>query len=80
MAGSLQIGVLKDNKVVAIGLLSNLTEEIKSNPQEYKGRPIEVTAMQFTDDGALRHAQMLRFRDDLTIYDCTWEKIEGIEK
>lgn len=80
MAGSLQIGVLKDNKVVAIGLLSNLTEEIKSKPQEYKGRPIEVTAMQFTDDGALRHAKMLRFRDDLTIYDCTWEKIEGIEK
>lgn len=80
MAGSLQIGVLKNNKIVAIGLLSNLTEEIKSDPQKYKGRPIEVTAMQFTDDGALRHAKMLRFRDDLTIYDCTWEKIEGIEK
>lgn len=78
MAGSLQIGVIKGNKVVAIGLLSNLPEEIKMNPQKYKGRPIEVTAMQFTDDGALRHAKMLQFRDDLTVQDCTWEKISEL--
>lgn len=79
-AGSLEIGVVKGDKVVPIGYLSGLTEEVKSNPAKYKGACIEVTAMQFTDDGALRHAKMVQFRPDLTIRDCTWEKLRGIEE
>ena len=73
-AGSLEIGLIKDNKVVPIGWLSNLTEEIKSNPNQYKGKVIEVTAMEINETGGLRHAKVVGFRDDLTIKDCTWEK------
>lgn len=75
MAGSLEIGVLKDGKVHPLGWLSGLSDEIKSNYKEYKGKCLEVGAMQFTDDGALRHAKMIQLRPDLTIQDCTWEKL-----
>ena len=78
-AGSLEIGVVKEDKVVPIGYISGLTDEIKANPQAYKGKCIEVTAMQFTDDGMLRHAKLTGFRPDLTIRDCTWEKIYANE-
>ena len=74
-AGSLEIGLIKEGKVVPIGYLSNLTEEIKANPEQYKGRPIEVTCMEIQETGGLRHAKMIGFRDDLTINDCTWEKV-----
>jgi ATP-dependent DNA ligase len=75
MAGSLEIGVLRDGKVCSLGWLSGLSDEIKSNYKDYKGKCLEVGAMQFTDDGALRHAKMIRLRPDLNIEDCTWEKI-----
>lgn len=76
-AGSLEIGLLKEEKVVPIGYLSNLTEEIKANPIEYKGRVIEVICMEIQETGGLRHAKMLSFRDDLTIHDCLYEKVFG---
>ncbi len=78
-AGSLQIGVLNgDGTIYELGWLSNLAESIKANAQDYKGHPIEVTAMEiFRDNGkiTLRHAKMLQFRPDLTIKDCTIDKI-----
>jgi len=77
MAGSLEIGVLRNNKVVSLGWLSGLSDEIKTNYKDYEGKCLEVGAMQFTDDGALRHAKMIRLRPDLNIKDCTWEKVFG---
>ena len=78
--GSLEVGVIKGNKVVPIGFLSGLTEEIKANYKKYKGRVIEVMAMEIDKEtGGLRHAKMIRFRDDLTIQDCTYEKIFGAD-
>ena len=76
-AGSLEIGVFKDGEIVPIGFLSGLTEEIKANVKGHSMYPIEVSAMQLTEDGALRHGKFLRFRDDITIQDCTWQKIFG---
>ena len=79
-AGSLEIGVVKGDKVVPIGLLSGLTEEIKANWQDYKGKCIEVTAMEVLETGGLRHAKLIQFRPDLSIKDCTWEKVFGETK
>lgn len=74
--GSLEIALVKRDKVVPIGWLSGVTDEIKANPMMYKGRCIEVSAMEIMEDShALRHAKMIQFRDDLTIHDCTWEKV-----
>lgn len=78
-AGSLEIGVIKNDKVVPIGYLSGLSDEIKTNYKDYKGKVIEVGAMEVLETGGLRHAKMLNFRPDLTIKECTWEKIWGNE-
>jgi hypothetical protein len=92
-AGSLEIAVLRkrvgrrckiDGKmyegmdIYPIGWLSGLTEEMKANPREYAFQPIEVTAMEW--DGichTLRHGKMVGWRKDLTLADCTLEKIDG---
>ena len=76
-AGSLEIGVSdsKNMKVVPIGYLSGLSDEIKAKWQEYYGRCNEIDAMQrHQETGGLRHAKFIRFRDDLTVADCTLEK------
>lgn len=75
-AGSLEIGVVKDDKIVPIGYLSGLTDEIKSNWKDYKGKCIEVGAMEIDNETkGLRHAKFLQFRPDLTVRDCMYEKI-----
>ena len=74
-AGSLEIGVVKENKVIPIGYLSGLSDEIKANYKNYKGKVIEVGAMEILPTGGLRHAKLIQFRPDLNIEDCTWEKI-----
>ena len=74
-AGSLEIGVLKDSKVIPIGFLSGLADEIKAQPSAMKFKCIEVAAMEILPDtGALRHGKLKRFRPDLAPEDCTWEK------
>lgn len=82
-AGSLEIGVIKNDKVVPIGYLSGLSDEIKANYKDYKGKVIEVGAMEVLYNNGkfsgLRHAKLVNFRPDLTIKDCTWEKIFGNE-
>lgn len=80
-AGSLEIAVIDDEgKIVPIGLLSGLTEEIKKNPKNYKGKCIEVSAMEMDTSvypPTLRHGKMIQFRNDLTINDCTMRKVLG---
>lgn len=82
-AGSLEIGVIKEDKVIPIGFISGLSDEIKANYKDYKGKVVEVTAMEILYDNGkfsgLRHAKIKQFRPDLTIKDCTWEKIFGNE-
>ena len=74
-AGSLEIGVLNGERIEPIGYISGLTDEIKANWKDYKGRCIEVAAMErHQETGGLRHAKFIRFIDDLTIKDCTLEK------
>ena len=74
-AGSLEIGVMKDGKIEPIGFLSGLADEIKANFKDYAMTPIEVTAMEVLETGGLRHAKMVRFRPDLSVDDCNWNKI-----
>ena len=76
-AGSLEIGVMKDGKEIAIGLLSGLTEEIKANPAAMRHQCIEVAAMEVLPTGGIRHGKLKQFRPDLAPGDCTWEKAFG---
>lgn len=74
-AGSLEIGLMDGDKVVGIGYLSGLTDEIKMNYKEYKYRVIEVGAMMLTPDGALRHGKMLGWRPDKPWRECSIEQL-----
>lgn len=74
-AGSLEVGVFKEEKIVPIGFLSGLSDEVKANVKKYSMKPFEMTAMEITEDNAFRHGKFLNWRPDLDIKDCTWEKI-----
>lgn len=91
--GSLEIGVFRhkvgskckingvvyeDTEVFPIGWLSGLTEEMKANPKKYAFQPIEITAMEYDSfSHTLRHGKMVGWRKDLTLKDCTLEKIDN---
>ena len=68
---------IKGDKVVPIGYLSGVSDELKSNPKELKGKVIEVSCMEILKTGGLRHAKMLQFRDDKPWKECKWEDIFG---
>lgn len=81
-ASSFEIGVTKDGKVIPIGFLSNLTDDIKAHPVEQKGKIIEVNCMEVLldkqgDYSGLRHAKLIRFRPDLNYEDISWDKAFG---
>lgn len=76
-AGSLRLGAYKDGKLVEIGNLSGITDEVKENWRDYVGKIAEVTAMEIMDTGGLRHPKLVRFRDDKAAQECTWESIFG---
>ena len=89
--GSMEIAVLRhkpgskciingkkyeDTDVVSLGWLSGLPDEMKANPQAYAFKPIEVTAMEYDAIAqTLRHGKMVGWRPDLSIEDCTLDKI-----
>ena len=91
--GSLEIGVFRhkvgskckingvvyeDTEIFPIGWLSGLTEEMKASPNKYAFKPIEVTAMEWDNfNHTLRHGKMIGWRQDLTLKDCTLEKIDN---
>ena len=75
-AGSLEIGVMNGDKIKPIGYLSGLPEEVKANYKLYQYKVIEVGAMQWTPDHALRHGKMLGWRPDKDWKECTIEQIK----
>lgn len=77
-AGSLEIGLVDNGKVVGIGYLSGLPDEVKMNYKDYKFRVIEVGAMELNDTGGLRHAKMLGWRDDKKWVECSIEQLKQI--
>lgn len=93
-AGSLEIAVFRhrdgsqckingviyeDTEVFPIGWLSGLPDEMKADPKKFAFKPIEVTAMEYDVwNHSLRHGKMVGWRKDLTLNDCTFDKLEEI--
>ena len=83
-AGAVEIGVVKNEEIIPIGWISNVTEGIKTaivNENElYKFKVCKVSAMLIEHDThALRHARIMEWRDDISWKDCTYEKVFGNE-
>ena len=78
-AGSLVIGIRKDNKVIPIGSLSGMTEEVLSNAANYKGKIAEISGMQIMDTAnqGIRHPKFIQWRPDLTARDTDWYRVFG---
>jgi ATP-dependent DNA ligase len=93
-AGSLEIAVLRhkvgskckirgveyaDTEVFPIGWLSGLPDEMKADPKKFAFVPMEITAMEYDQwNHSLRHGKMVGWRKDLTLNDCTFDKLEEI--
>lgn len=71
--------VYEDTEVFPIGWLSGLPDEMKADPNKFAFKPIEVTAMEYDAlNHSLRHGKMVGWRKDLTLNDCTFDKLEEI--
>ena len=76
MAGSLRLGLVKNDKVIYFGDLSGLPYEVLQNWENYKGKVCEVTAMQITDDHKLRHPKFVCWREDKNPRECLIDQVE----
>lgn len=76
-AGSLVIGMEKDGKMVPVGSLSGLSEEVLCNWKEYVGKVAEISGMQIFETGGIRHPKFLGWRSDLTPEDTDWYRVFG---
>ena len=57
--------------------IKQIKEDFATNRNLYVNKVCRVNAMETTEDYKLRHGKFLGFRDDITIEDCTFEKIFG---
>lgn len=79
-AGSLKIGAIKDEKVVQVGSLSGIDDEVLLNWKDYVGKVIEITAMEvMRDTKGLRHPRLVAYRPDKSPKECTYESIFGAD-
>lgn len=76
-AGSLILGIRKDDKVVEIGSLSGMTEEVLSDWTKYKGKVAEISGMEVMKTGGIRHPRFIQWRPDLTARDTDWYRVFG---
>ena len=80
-AGSLRLGLYNGDKLVEIGNLSGISEEIKANWKDYVNKVVEVMAMEifYDDNGSftgIRHPKAINFREDKNPKECTITQVE----
>lgn len=78
-AGSLKLGLYDGDKLVHVGDLSGITDDMKENWKEWVGKVVEIGAMEITTNQnggwGFRHPRMLRIRDDKPARECTIEQV-----
>lgn len=83
MAGAVEIATILDGKVTPIGWISGVSDEVRKgiveNPDNYKGKVVELQAMEIDHSGptpTLRHAKIVNWRssEDKTWKDCVWSR------
>lgn len=70
-AGSLKLGLYDGDKLIHIGDLSGITDEIKQNWKQYLNTVVEISCMEIHDTGGLRHPKALNWLRDKNPKDCT---------
>lgn len=82
-AGSVEIAVMKDNKIFPVGYISSITDEVRKeiviNPDKFKGMVFELSCMEIEhidNNYSFRHAKFVGERKDKSYLDCNWSQIE----
>ena len=79
-AGSLKLGLYDGDKLVHIGNLSGITEEVKENWKDYVGKVAEVMAMEIMDNAqggrGIRHPKLKQFRKDKDPKECIIDQLK----
>lgn len=79
-AGSLKLGLYDGDKLVHVGDLSGITEEVRKNWKDYIGTVVEISCMEISEDKegnkGFRHPRAINFMRDKNPKDCTMEQIK----
>lgn len=83
-AGSVEIAVMKDNKIVPVGYVSGITDELRRGivvePEKYIGKVFELSCMEIehiNGQYSFRHAKFIGERTDKEARDCDFSQISG---
>lgn len=78
-AGSLKLGLYEGDKLVHVGDLSGITDEMRQNWKDYINTVVEISCMEISQDKngkpGFRHPRALTFLRDKNPKDCTMEQI-----
>lgn len=81
-AASVEIAVMREGKILPIGWISGVTDEVKEgitkDPKSYFGRVVELQAMEIDRSGelpTLRHGRIVKWRSDKNYQDCSWQQL-----
>lgn len=79
-AGSLKLGLYDEDKMVHVGDLSGITDEIRQNWKDYIGSVVEISCMEISHDKngkpGFRHPRLIGWRQDKNPKDCLIEQIQ----
>lgn len=78
-AGSLKLGLYYKDKLIHVGDLSGINEEVRQNWKEYIGKVAEISCMEISEDKngskGFRHPRLISWRTDKDLKECTLEQI-----
>lgn len=78
-AGSLKLGLYDGDKLVHVGDLSGITDEIRQNWKDYINTVVEVSCMEITENQnggwGFRHPRLLSWRKDKPARECTIDQV-----
>lgn len=79
-AGSLKLGLYNKDKLIHIGDLSGIDEEVRQNWKEYLGKVAEISCMEISEDKngnkGFRHPRLISWRTDKDPRDCTIDQLK----
>lgn len=79
-AGSLKLGLYDGDKLIHVGDLSGITDEVRKNWKDYINTVVEISCMEISEDKegnkGFRHPRAINFMRDKNPKDCTMEQIK----
>ena len=79
-AGSLKLGLYDNDKLIHVGDLSGVTDEVKENWKDYIGQVVEISCMEISENAqggwGFRHPRLISYRTDKPARECTVEQVK----